>query len=209
LVQRARAFHAPEPVQWLRYRTEDGRQDQTVHKRYDVGPEGRLRTESDYVTAEKTWSYARILGPDGSWFVDEGKARPMFADARAELRQAVLREPVLALWQADTVVVARGPNTVRAHRVEELELWCDGVSTTFGVDERGQVVTARFRGRGPDLRFQDLERTFEAVFSHGGARIATQVHTFVAGQERPFHSEVRLDVGVGEERPPEFFRLPK
>ena len=209
LLAKARAYHAPKPLTTLRIRHEDGKNGQLVRSTFEVGPDGCLRTDTDYVTDETTRSYARILGPGGAGFVEEGEPRQMFAGAQAELRREFLREPVLALWLPDAVAVARGTRRVQGRKVEELEIWCDGVSTVFGIEVRGSVLTARFRDRGPDLRFVELERTYDAFRTHGGAKVATQVQTFVVGAELPFRWDVRHEVAVDEEPAPGRFRLSK
>lgn len=128
--------------------------------------------------------YSTLLLPHGGCFVgNDGVVEPMHAIAERELQLQIAREPLLLLAQArepGVELAAAGKAVTATDDVELLQIQRDGARTTIGIDREGRIVLVRYRGRGPQLWFGDVEWTWSDFRKVGAALL-------------PFHGELRFD----------------
>ncbi|MGB3965089.1 MAG: hypothetical protein WBO45_00045, partial [Planctomycetota bacterium] len=170
-----------------------------------------LRVDHDYLQGEKSWRYGRVIDGEQAFFLEMGKGRAMGADARLDTLRDLGREPLLALRTAidgAAVVVAAGKREVLGATVEELAVWQHGRTTFLGINEAGNVVTARFRGRGPGSWFGAVELRF-TDFQETPLMIATSVRGTFDGKDEPSFAETRTGVAVDSELAADLFVRPK
>ena len=200
------------PSTWrtLRYRTARQQGEATSTRVVEMQSPSSVRVDTEYRDGDRTWRYAHAVSPAGGFVFSAGEAREMAGAARAGVLRALCREPAVALANlGHGVVTARGRASVGGVAVFEYEVWLDGAVTVFGVDADGRVRTARFRGRGPDLRFRELVQVFDDFAVVGGTEVPRARRVLVDGDEVASLTEQRLDVEVDFEPAPQRFEAPK
>jgi YHS domain-containing protein len=170
------------------------------------------RTEYDYTLDGRTWRYVQIVSPDAQVFVDEGKVREMHQTAWREVRTVLGHEPLVALRRCldgEAVATAAGKRDVAGIAVDELTVFCEGSTTTFGVGPDGRVRTARFRGRGASLWFGDVEVVFSDFEEHAGLVVPAGLRATFDGKEAPELTERRVQIAVDAALDSASFQPPK
>ena len=216
LVARAALAHGGatrlQALRTLRFHRSSVNGDTTEVVRTSVQFPSAARVDQEYLQGDKTWRYARIVAPTGAFFVERNKGRAMGAAAEQEMRRDLVREPLVALRRVldgAAIAVPAGKRSVLGVDVEEVAIWCEGHTTTFGLDAEGRVRTARCRGRGQSLAFSALELRFDDLQTQAGVLVPSGLHAVSNGKEDRVLSERRLDVAVDAELPAGVFQSPK
>lgn len=215
LLARAIAAHggaeALRAIRTYRHLRSEKQGEYTVEHRVRIAFPAAIRIDDDWIGADKTYRYARVVTADDAFFVDGGAARDMHATGRREMLRALLHEPLFALRRAldgDRVARAAGKGTIGGVEVEVLELWQDGTSTAFGLDATGKIRSARFHGRGPQLLFGQVERAFEDRAVLNGVTVPGVARSWFDGKEVPAHEVVRFEVAVDDELSADLHKRP-
>jgi YHS domain-containing protein len=216
LVRRAAEAHGGaarlQALRTLKWQRSNASGNTTELVRTSVQFPDAARVDQDFVQGDKVWRYARAVAPGGSFFVSQGAGRPMSPSAEREMRRDFAREPLLALRAAldgGAFVQPAGKRTVLGIDVEEVAIWCDGHTTTFGLDAEGRVRTARCRARGGRLWFGAAELRFDDLQPHGGVLVASTVVASFEGTPDPALGERRQEIAVDAELPAGIFTAPK
>lgn len=216
LVRRAAEAHGGakrlQALRTLKFQRSTANGNTTELVRTSVQFPDAARIDQDFLQGDKVWRYARAVAPGGSFFATQGTGRPMAPSAEREMRRDFAREPLLALRAAldgGAFVQPAGKRTVLGIDVEEVAIWCDGHTTTFGLDTDGRVRTARCRARGGSLWFGALELRFDDLQTHGGVLVPSTVVATFDGQPDAVLSERRQEIAVDAELPAGMFTAPK
>lgn len=151
-----------------------------------------LATRDGRIRVDETWGEYRfrtLVLPGGSCTVgNDGKVEPLSAAGVRELQLAVLRQPLVLLGRVGSpgfAAATAGKDQVGGREVELVEVQCDGVRTTLGIDGDGRLLLLRYRGRGPQLWYGSVQWTFADHRKAGAATLPYEGRLTFDGKPQP------------------------
>ncbi len=174
--------------------------------RLDSG--GGVRMEQWY----GDWTRASVVAGDDSWFEEDGGVVAMHPQQRTAVLKDVARNPLVILRERSkpgTIAVASGKGEVDGTPVEFLTLASGGATTKLGIDvETGRVLSASYRGRGPDALFGVREVRFSDFGPVGALTLPKSETVWFEGAPSPDQSRTWTTQEVDGELDEALFRKP-
>ena len=140
----------------------------------------RAFTFPDAYFREDTWgdlNWGIYLKGDEGRFVNNDGSRPMAPVQMRALRRFFQTQPLYILksrGRADFVAVHEGSDTVNGRPVERIAVGFDGLKVSLYIDaENGRILKQAYRGRGPEMWFGTVAKTFEDFQDINGLALPT------------------------------------
>lgn len=168
-----------------------------------------LREDDDWGSE---YRYATVAASEDAFFVSNGKGSAVPAAGVRELRRRFHRHPLLILRsraRPGFQAVALGPKPDAGAAVETVAVSFDGMTTTLGIDAAtGRIVSAAYRGRGPNGAFGDRLETYSDFREKSGILVPFQQALSFDGQPAPASGFIWDDVVIDAPIDPALFARP-
>lgn len=189
--------------QVLRSTTADGRERMLV----SLFPD-RVRLEEE----KGGHSWGLVVGPEGASRLADGHIVPAHDSHVRAFWRWLGHQPLHILksrHQPDFVAYSDGTiEQVGGVSVVWVQTWSAGVANTLGIDvETGRLAVLRYRGRGTQAQFGQLEKHFHEFREIDGLMLPFQTKVYYQGEPLPSHDETLTYAGLNERIDPKKFRV--